>query len=44
MPKHSSWSARNMASVIVFLLLMMSLSVFKLLSFIPVLQVASFSL
>lgn len=43
-PKHSYWSTRNMASVIIFLLLMMSLTVFKLLSFFPVLQVASFSL
>lgn len=33
-----------MASVIISLLLMISLSVFKLLSLFPVLQVASFSL
>lgn len=44
MPKHSSWSTKNIASVIISLLLMMSLSVFKLLCFFPVLQVTSFSL
>lgn len=32
-PKHSYWSTRNMASVIIFLLLMMSLTVF--LSYFP---------